>query len=223
MVSTSPLRTVTLWPKACETSVSAAVAPPARAVSSTCAATSASVPAASAKRFSDVLTELVIDGLEAEGGPLIGYDSKPPFRDPWRRHATIRRNTPANGTGGTRTELSRPPPRGAGDRRRRPIGAGSVQRPSPGPVENAPQDRDARSSEPGGDAGSTFRAATVRPRPARATFRRDRTGARHQQARGAAQANAIHRQTDARCRSRADPGSARAGGRGAGGRKSSSG
>ena len=42
IVSTSPLRTVTLWPTACDTSVSAAVAPPARAASSTAAATRSS-------------------------------------------------------------------------------------------------------------------------------------------------------------------------------------
>ena len=37
MVSTAPLRTVTLWPMPCETSVSAAVAPPRLAASSTAA------------------------------------------------------------------------------------------------------------------------------------------------------------------------------------------
>ena len=46
IVSTSPLRTVTLWPTACDTSVSAAVAPPARAASSTVAATRSSSPSA---------------------------------------------------------------------------------------------------------------------------------------------------------------------------------
>src|SRR5512139_3700095 len=50
MVSTSPLRTVTLWPTACEASVSAAVAPPARAAASIAAASRSSSEVGSGKR-----------------------------------------------------------------------------------------------------------------------------------------------------------------------------
>jgi hypothetical protein len=50
IVSTSPLRTVTLCPTPCETSASAAVAPPLRATSSTCAATRSSSAVATGKR-----------------------------------------------------------------------------------------------------------------------------------------------------------------------------
>ena len=125
-----------------------------------------------------------------------------PLSRPWRRHATIRRNTPADGTGGPRAAFFRQPPRSAGGRARRPSGRRSFRRRHRGPVENPPQDRDARPPEPGRDAGATFRPAAVRARPARATVRRDRTGARDHQARGAAPADAIHRPADARRRSR---------------------
>ena len=51
-----------------------------------------------------------------------------PFRDTCRRHATIRRNTPANGTGGTRTAPLRPPRAAPATATPTPIGRRSFRR-----------------------------------------------------------------------------------------------
>src|SRR2546426_12080252 len=67
MVSTSALRTVTLKPNACETSASAAVAPPARAALRTSPATPDKAPVVSGKRVAGAASVTaavsVIDGL----------------------------------------------------------------------------------------------------------------------------------------------------------------
>src|SRR5947207_5329070 len=67
MVSTSPLRTVTLKPNACDTSVSAAVAPPARAALRTSPATPDKASVVSGKRVAGAASVTaavsVIDGL----------------------------------------------------------------------------------------------------------------------------------------------------------------
>src|SRR5437764_11020053 len=67
MVSTSPLRTVTLWPMPCDTSVSAAVAPAFAAASRIAAATRSSVAVATGKRSS-----------AAGGGAGLGWESAGP-------------------------------------------------------------------------------------------------------------------------------------------------
>ena len=61
IVSTSPWRTVTLWPTACDTSVSAAVAPPERAAARMAAATRSSSAVATGNGCSP-------DGLAAATG-----------------------------------------------------------------------------------------------------------------------------------------------------------
>ena len=52
MVSTSPLRTVTLWPTACDTSVSAALAPASRAKRNTSRAMPSSTRVETGNAFS---------------------------------------------------------------------------------------------------------------------------------------------------------------------------
>lgn len=146
------------------------------------------------------------------------------FRDTCRRHATIRRNTPANGTGGTRTAPLRPPPCNTGRGRRiGPSGRRSFRARWPSSVENATQSADARPSELGRSPGPTSPPEAHGTRLARTLGLRDRTGASDQQARGATQATAVHRTVDARRRSRPDSRSTRAVGRGASRRKGASG
>src|SRR5882757_6765643 len=111
IVSTSSLRTVTLCPTACETSVSAAVAPADFAASRIAAATRSSVAVdtgkwaftgASPARFEvpperATLNDVVIDGLcvrmprhvgvaapLAKQGASVGYDSKASVPSPHR-------------------------------------------------------------------------------------------------------------------------------------------
>src|SRR5579864_2283605 len=203
IVSTSPLRTVTLCPTACETSVSAALAPPSRAKRSTSAATASSTRVATGNAVSSMVLEaatspplvawtfndMVIDGLEVKI-PYSRARGQSPCAGPPDGSVMITKLV-SSGDLGTGKHVGRPP-----FRRSRRRGAAAV--------ENATQERDARPAAPGQVAGRARSAPARRIRPAGAPGRRHHRRAHDHAPRGAQAADAVHRAADARSRSGAD-------------------